>query len=209
MAARPKLLLVAAGLVGCALFLPALFATAGQAPPDGRALFEANCAACHGAGARGDRKPSDIGFPLKMPDFGDCNFATREADGDWASTIHRGGRARAFPRLMPAFDQALSDEEIDAIIGYMRSLCAGSPYPRGEFNLPLAMFTEKAFPEDELVVQSGIAAKGPAASTTTATSAFSSTSAAPSAPPSSIPPTSAVTSATSTPSYSTFAPKSF
>lgn len=168
MAVRPKLLLALAGFMGCALLAPALFAVAGQAPPDGRALFQANCAACHGAEGRGDRKPSDLGFQLQMPDFGDCSFATREADGDWASTIHRGGRARAFARQMPAFDQALSEEEIDAIIGYLRSLCARSGYPRGEFNLPLAMFTEKAFPEDELVVQSAIAAKGLATSTTSA-----------------------------------------
>lgn len=109
-----------------------------------------NCASDpHGSDGRGDRKVSDVGFPYTMPNFHDCSFANREADGDWSSIIHRGGPRRAFPRTMPAFDQALSDDEIDAIIGYLRSFCEKSGWPRGEFNFPLAMFTEKAFPEDE------------------------------------------------------------
>src|SRR3954467_13984892 len=152
-----KLLSAIAALFGLALF-PSLAMAAASEPEkqslDGKPLFTENCAACHGADGRGDRKLSDLGFAAfnaKMPDFSDCGFANREADGDWASTIHRGGRARAFPRAMPAWDQALSDEEIDAIIGYLRSKCTKSGWPRGEFNLPLAMFTEKAFPEDELV----------------------------------------------------------
>lgn len=134
---------------------------------DGRALFTQNCAACHGAEGAGDRKPSDIGFAFKMPNFTDCSFATREADTDWASSIHRGGRARAFPRTMPAFDQALSDDEIAAIMKYLRSKCEKSGWPRGEFNLPLAMFTEKAFPEDEVLNISSFNTSGPHAMTST------------------------------------------
>ena len=130
--------------------LPCLAAPASQSP-DGRALFKDNCATCHGADGRGDRKVSDVGFPYQMPNFHDCSFANREADSDWSSIIHRGGPRRAFPRTMPAFDQALSDDEIDAIIGYLRSFCEKSGWPRGEFNFPLALFTEKAFPEDEVL----------------------------------------------------------
>jgi hypothetical protein len=122
-----------------------------QSWPEGSALFAQNCAACHGEQGAGDRKPSDLGFNFKMPNFTDCSFANREADVDWASSIHRGGRARGFPRAMPAFDQALSEDEMNAIIGYLRSKCEKSDWPRGEFNFPLAMFTEKAFPEDEVL----------------------------------------------------------
>lgn len=161
-----KLILARAVLCGFALML-ATVARAASEPEkqslDGHLLFTENCAACHGADGAGDRKLSDLGFvpfKVKMPDFTDCGFANREADGDWASTIHRGGRARAFPHAMPAFDRALNDDEIDAIIGYLRSKCEKSPWPRGEFNLPLAMFTEKAFPEDELVNINRLNTKG-------------------------------------------------
>jgi len=138
-----------------------------QSQPDGRALFQANCAACHGENGAGDRKPSDIGFAFKMPNFTDCSFANREADVDWSSSIHRGGRARAFPRTMPAFDHALSDEEIDAVIAYLRGKCEKSAWPRGEFNLPLAMFTEKAFPEDEVLNITSFNTSGQRAMTST------------------------------------------
>ncbi|MFO1247347.1 MAG: cytochrome c [Alphaproteobacteria bacterium] len=167
-----KLLSVVAAFCGLALVSTALMAAAPEPakPADGHALFTQNCAACHGETGRGDRKLSDLGFSgygIKMPDFGDCSFASREADTDWASTIHRGGRARAFPRAMPAFDKALSDDEIDAIIGYLRSKCEKSGWPRGEFNLPLAMFTEKAFPEDELVNINELNTRGSYAFTST------------------------------------------
>lgn len=135
--------------------------------PDGAALFAANCAACHGESGAGDRKASDIGFNFQMPNFTDCSFANREADTDWLSSIHRGGRARAFPRVMPAFDQALSEDEMKAIVGYLRAKCAKSPWPRGEFNLPLAMFTEKAFPEDEVLNITHFNTSGPHALTST------------------------------------------
>src|SRR5215475_4224990 len=104
-------------------FLVIVGAKSQPLPPNGRGIWAANCATCHGLDGRGTRTKTEVGFELPMPNFTDCSFATREADGDWCSTIHRGGRQRAFSRIMPAFDKALSDDEIDAVIGYMRSFC--------------------------------------------------------------------------------------
>lgn len=168
MRALTRSLSVLSIIAAFAIFSGALKAAApaSQSPPAGHELFQQNCAACHGEKAQGERKPIDLGFDLPMPDFTDCSFANREADGDWSSIIHRGGPRRAFPRQMPAWDQALSDDEIDSIIGYLRGKCAQSGWPRGEFNLPLAMFTEKAFPEDEVVSLTEFNAGGPAGFTT-------------------------------------------
>ena len=107
------------------------------------------------------RTPAEVGFDLKMPNFTDCSFATREADGDWSSTIHKGGRQRALARIMPAFEDALSDDEIDAVIGYLRTFCTDPRWVRGEFNFALGLFTEKAFLEDELVWTTAIDTKSP------------------------------------------------
>jgi hypothetical protein len=102
-----------------------------------------------------------VGFDLPLPNFTDCSFATREADADWSSTIHKGGRQRALSRFMPAFEDALNDDEIDAVIGYLRTFCTDPRWVRGEFNFALGLFTEKAFVEDELVWTTAIDTKSP------------------------------------------------
>jgi len=146
----------AASVLASGAFISALAvigAASQQMPPDGRALFNANCATCHGADGTGSARhnPAEVGFDLPLPNFADCSFANREADADWSSIIHRGGPQRAFPRVMPAFGEALSDEQIDAIIGYIRTFCIDQRWVRGEFIFPGGIFTEKAFPEDEFV----------------------------------------------------------
>ena len=154
----------AIAVIASGTMLSALISVAASSqpmPPNGRAIFLANCATCHGEDGRGMRTPAEVGFDLPLPDFTDCVFANREADADWSSIIHEGGPRRAFPRIMPAFGDALSDDEIDAVIGHLRTFCTDPRWVRGEFNFALGLFTEKAFPEDELVWTTAIATRGP------------------------------------------------
>jgi len=135
------------------------------APPArrGELLYMAACAACHGADARGAPQAL-VGFDVPLPDFTDCNFATREPDADWAAVVHQGGPVRGFDRMMPAFGAALTDEEIQWTLEHLRTLC-GDEWPRGELNLPRALVTEKAYPEDEAVLTTAVAVEGPGAVT--------------------------------------------
>ena len=121
-------------------------------PPtaDGREIFETRCAACHGTDGRG--APGREALKVDMPDFNDCSFATREPDSDWGAVVHGGGPARGFSELMPAHGEILSGAEIAAVLNHLRSFCSDRRWPRGELNLPRALVTEKAFPEDEAVV---------------------------------------------------------
>ena len=128
----------------CLFLAPAAFAD----QIDGARLYEQACAACHGSDGRG-RTVEELGFELELPDFTDCEFASREPDPDWHAVIHEGGPVRAFDRMMPAFGDALTDEQIYAILGHVRTFCTNKEWPRGEFNVPKPLFTEKAFPEDE------------------------------------------------------------
>jgi hypothetical protein len=61
---------------------------------------------------------------------------------------------------MPAFGEALTPEQIDMVIQYLRAFCRELAWPRGELNLPRALMAEKAFPEDETVLTTAINAKG-------------------------------------------------
>jgi Cytochrome c len=126
---------------------------------DGARLFEDTCAACHGSDGRGQTQAL-LGFETPTPDFTDCDFANREPDPDWSAIIHAGGPVRGFNRIMPSFEEALTDEEIDAILLHVRSFCREPDWPRGELNLPRALFTEKAYPEDEAVIEGDFSTVG-------------------------------------------------
>jgi mono/diheme cytochrome c family protein len=113
-------------------------------------VYSTACASCHGADGRGAPK-SQVGFETPLPDFTDCNFASREPDADWSAVIHDGGPARGFGRMMPAFGSLLTDRQIEAAVAHLRAVCGNDAWPRGELNLPRPLVTEKAYPEDELV----------------------------------------------------------
>ncbi|MCH7991972.1 MAG: cytochrome c [Gemmatimonadetes bacterium] len=55
--------------------------------------------------------------------------------------------------MMPAFRGALTPGQLGRIVRYIRTLCTDPSWPRGELNLPRALLTEKAYPEDEWVVE--------------------------------------------------------
>jgi mono/diheme cytochrome c family protein len=152
------------GLVAFCISGPALAAPRGQSGPSpgsGEAIYRAACAACHGADGRGAPETT-IGFdkPDTFPDFSACDQTTPELDVDWKATIRDGGQARGFSRIMPAFGDALTSAEVDAVVAYLRGLCRNAAWPRGELNLPRPLLTEKAFPENEAVVSTSFAASG-------------------------------------------------
>lgn len=127
----------------------------------GKEIYEAACIACHGSRGKG-MPDTTVGFdkPKTFPDFGRCDQTTPELDVDWKATIRDGGHGRGFSPIMPSFVDALTSAQMDKVIGYLRSLCADKSWPRGEFNLPLPLVTEKAFPEDEVIVTSALNAQG-------------------------------------------------
>ncbi len=144
------------GVLAVGLILPL---TAAPQTENGQArsakeIYMAACAACHGADGKGQSQ-SRVGFDTPLPDFTDCNFATREPNADWVAVAHQGGPTRGFAQLMPAFGEALSVEELEKAVEYTRTFCPDDNWPRGALNLPRAMVTEKAYPEDEAVLTLG------------------------------------------------------
>lgn len=121
-----------------------------QSPTD-QELYDGACAACHGEDGNG-RSAEELAFQTLPPAFSDCEFASREPDPDWFAIIHEGGPVRKFNRMMPAFGDTLTRDEMWAILRHVRTFCTDDNWPRGEFNMPRPLFTEKAFPEDETVV---------------------------------------------------------
>jgi hypothetical protein len=127
----------------------------------GKDIFQAACAGCHGGDGKG-APDATVGFekPASFPDFTRCEQTTPELDVDWKATIHDGGHGRGFSAIMPSFAEALTGRQIELVVGYLRGFCRNESWPRGELNLPRAMVTEKAFPENEAVITTAFNARG-------------------------------------------------
>ena len=119
----------------------------------GEQIFKSACVACHGADGKGAPN-TQIGFALPdtFPDFTRCDQTTAEADVNWKDIIMHGGPTRGFSQIMPVLAQALSSGQVDKVIAYLRTFCRDPHWPRGELNVPRALITEKAYPEDEEVI---------------------------------------------------------
>lgn len=122
------------------------------APRSAQQVYETICIACHGPGGSGGVN-LELEKVVALPDFSDCSFANREPDSDWLAVAHGGGPARGFSPLMPPWGGSFSTEELALAVSHIRTFCPDDSWPRGELNLPLALVTGKAFPEDEAVVK--------------------------------------------------------
>jgi mono/diheme cytochrome c family protein len=140
------------GAVCCVLLGSSRDARADQAASsarvDGARIYQDNCAACHAVDGRGNPQ-AIVGFEQPLPDFTDCLFATVEAAEGWEAVVREGGPIRALDRHMPAFGEALSEDEIRLVVSHVRTFCRSRGWPQGDLNLPRALVTEKAYPENE------------------------------------------------------------
>ena len=135
-----------------------LFAQAAQSPAPkenparmmGKDLYERACARCHGSDGRGDRPDVELNAP--MPNFARCAESAEEPDAQWRRTIEKGGIVYGLSEQMPTYGDVLSREQVDSLLAYVREFCKNPRWVRGELNFRRPLFTEKAYPENELVV---------------------------------------------------------
>jgi cytochrome c oxidase cbb3-type subunit 3 len=94
----------------------------------GKVLFEKNCMSCHGANGDG-KGPATAGMDRNPRSFVTAEFKfdtdadwQRGTDADIANVIRRGARAYGGSNLMPGWGRALSEEDVDKLVAYIRSL---------------------------------------------------------------------------------------
>ncbi len=151
----------AACFLACAALGQALRYPKPPNPQNGELIFKTGCVACHGADGTGaEQTTSGFTRPDTFPDFTKCDQTTPEPNSAWKDVIAHGGKSRGFSQIMPAFGELLTSEQINDVIAYLRRFCTGKRWARGELNLPRALITEKAFPEDEVVISTAVNAAG-------------------------------------------------
>lgn len=87
---------------------------------DAKALWSDNCAKCHGDTGKGDTK---MGAKLGCKDFTDAKVQADMKDDAMAKAIKEGLKSDDDRTLMKPFD-SLSDDDIKALVAYVRSLKA-------------------------------------------------------------------------------------
>lgn len=114
------------------LALPLLLVLAAPALAGGHgaALYAEHCAACHGAWLEGQpdwRKPNPDGT-LPAPPHDETGHTWHHGDGLLTDYIRRGGSAvladagiENVRSAMPGFGEALSEEDITAVLNYINS----------------------------------------------------------------------------------------
>jgi len=95
-----------------------------SAPPDGQALYKEYCASCHGANLEGqpnwmERLPSGR---LPAPPHDETGHTWHHSDEQLLRIVRDGLAAIApgYETDMPAFGGVLSDQEIAAILDYIK-----------------------------------------------------------------------------------------
>jgi cytochrome c553 len=100
-------------LIAAILALPAMSSWAA----DGKALYEKDCARCHGVDGKGETK---MGKKYNAKDYTDAKVQAELKDEQAFKAIKEGFKDKAGKTLMkPA--ESLSDADINAMVAYMRT----------------------------------------------------------------------------------------
>ncbi len=98
------------------LVVAALSAPAARAD-EAQDNWEARCQKCHGPDGRGK---TQMGKKVHMPDFTKARWQKRHDDGEILKMINDGVEEKG-KRLMPAFKEKLTADQIDALVAYVRA----------------------------------------------------------------------------------------
>jgi cytochrome c6 len=85
---------------------------------DASALWTANCAQCHGASGKGDTK---MGKTLNAADLTDSKKQASFTDAQATDAIKNGVKQNG-KTTMKAFGGKLSDDDVKALVAYVRTL---------------------------------------------------------------------------------------
>jgi cytochrome c oxidase cbb3-type subunit 3 len=117
---------MAVGAVAC-LFAVSIAAPAAET---GKDIYRTYCWQCHGSQGNGKGINAGDNMSVQPRDHTDAKYMSGRSDDDLFKAIKEGGPAVNKSVLMPPWGEVLTDEEIHAVVDYLRELCRckyGSP----------------------------------------------------------------------------------
>lgn len=94
-------------------------------PQSAEALYKQYCASCHGADGKGNG-PAAAALPVKPADHTNAAVMSKISDAELFKAIKEGGQAVGKSPAMPPWGGTLQEEQIRALVAYVRGL----PRPR-------------------------------------------------------------------------------
>ena len=92
-----------------------------QDQAEGKTLYVAYCATCHGEGGKGDGA-AGLSLPVRPADHTNGAAMNQLNDSFLMNIISKGGGAVGKSTFMPAWGGALNDKQIRDIVSYIRSI---------------------------------------------------------------------------------------
>ena len=84
--------------------------------------FKELCAKCHGPTGKGNGPEAKTLNP-KPADYTNCKKMAADSDATLFKIIKGGGQGAGKSKDMPAWGEALTDQEIHDLVAYVRSFC--------------------------------------------------------------------------------------
>lgn len=109
-------------IVSILLLAATVLPPSGAGADESEELWQEFCLSCHGAQGRGDG-PAAISLEGKPADLADCDAMAARSDEQLAKVIAKGGDANELSDEMAAYGDRLDEEDIKALIGFIRGFC--------------------------------------------------------------------------------------
>ena len=90
---------------------------------DADQLFKFYCAQCHGLEGKGNGPNVGKEFPVDPRNFTKADEMEKLSDADIKNVVLDGGPSASKSPMMPPWVKTLTEEEVDALVKYLRKLC--------------------------------------------------------------------------------------